>query len=604
MKHHKDLISSRMVKSKPLAVAVPCFQFIADCKHDLKSASPHSCPLCKLINTVTKSHFEEEREQSQRARDASVVNRAILRLTLLRRWSRCQSSMYSKHVQCSSMDIVLSRTAAALLVSNEDVRTVDFLDLGKLLARRNRMREVGLDALVFLQSRIRTFLAKCNVRRMLLRRIEYVEAGRTKPGYWYDRKKLRKLHRPPALLCRLQDSVLTQPVTPRTVERRLGAEQRRAEKRLALYNNSTRTAKASSSGGGDDASRRNIMEREDLQLQLLTELSVLRDLILVAMTSIARGIRADQESKDAVEAATDASALVWVSMSAPAPSCRSIGLSLALQTTPSPVLASTHISSEHPTSKPSSAGADDKLLQRYLKALEDRVWQSLSCSSPEDVLRIVLSADWTPTLGSVLNITQDDKGIWNGLLAHLPASASSNTVDPGSSRNSRDGTTAAADELVPRSSSSSATTSSGGTAYQLEVLPLSLQLHSRDPVMQPSGLFRLFFYREDLVAVSACSPWVFYPEVGATCLSSSPVCACMHECPSFLPFLLFFLPSPLHPSSRQVYVHKDHIYASIREYSSLGTTKAFIKQLLQRANTHCVSSSSQLKSAALGKQRR
>jgi len=511
MKHHKDLITSRMVKSKPPA-AVPCFQFIADCKHDLKS---RSCPLCKLVNTVTKSHFEKEREDSQRARDASVVNRAILRLTLLRRWSRCQSSLYSRHVQCSSVDIVLSRITAALLVDNEDVRMVDFSELGKLLARRNRMREVGLDAVVFLQSRIRTFLAKCRVRRMLLRRIEYVEAGRTRPAYWYDKKKLRKLHRPPALLCRLQDSVLTQPVTPRTVERRLAAEQRRADKRLALYTNSMSTAKASSSScssGDGDVPGRNIMEREDLQLQLLTELSVLRDLILVAMTSITRSIRADQESKDGIEAA-DASGLVWVSMSAPAPSCRSIGLSLALQTTPSPVLANNHNSSDHPTSKP-SATTDDKLLQRYLKALEDRVWQSLSCSCPEDVLRIVLSTDWTPTLGSVLNITQDDKGIWNGLLSHLPVSASSIAVDPGSSRNSRDGVTA--DELVPRA----ATTT--GTAHQLEVLPLSLQLHSKDPQMQPSGLFRLFFYREDLVAVSACSPWVFYPEVGATCLSYLP----------------------------------------------------------------------------------
>jgi hypothetical protein len=582
MKHHKDLITSRMVKSKPPA-AVPCFQFIADCKHDLKS---HSCPLCKLVNTVTKSHFEKEREDSQRARDASVVNRAILRLTLLRRWSRCQSSLYSRHVQCSSVDIVLSRTTAALLVDNEDLRTVDFSELGKLIARRNRMREVGLDAVVFLQSRIRTFLAKCKVRRLLLRRIEYVEAGRTKPAYWYDKKKLRKLYRPPALLCRLQDSVLTQPVTPRTVERRLAAEQRRADKRFAVYINSMSAAKACSSDSGSsgdgDAPGRNIMEREDLQLQLLTELSVLRDLILVAMTSITRSIRADQTSKDGVEAA-DASAVVWVSMSAPAPSCRSIGLSLALQTTPSPVLANNHSSSDHPPSKP-SATTDDKLLQRYLKALEDRVWQSLSCSCPEDVLRIVLSADWTPTLGSVLNITQDDKGIWTGLLAHLPVSASSITVDPGSSRNSRDG--AAADELV----SSPATTT--GTAHQLEVLPLSLQLHWRDPQMQPSGLFRLFFYREDLVAVSACSPWVFYPEVGANCLSYLP-CASINV-----------LLSLQHSSSGQVYAHKDDINASIREYSSLGTTKAFIKQLLQRANTHCASSSSQIKSTALGKQRR
>ena len=538
MKHHKNLITSRMVKSKPPA-AVPCFQFIADCKHDLKS---HSCPLCKLVNTVTKSHFEDEREQSQRARDASIVNRAILRLTLLRRWSRCQSSIYSKHLQCSSVDIVLSRTTAALLVQNEDVRSVDFSELGKLLARRNRMREVGLDAVVFLQSRIRTFLAKCKVRKMLLRRIEYVEAGRTKPGYWYDKKKLRKLHRPPALLCRLQDSVLTQPVTPRTVERRLAAEQRRADKRLALYINSTSAAKASSSssgdGDGDALMARNIMEREDLRLQLLIELSVLRDLILVAMTSIARGIRADQESKGGVEAA-DASALVWVSMSAPAPSCRSIGLSLALQTTPSPVLNNNHSSSAHPTNKPSSA-ADDKLLQRYLRALEDRVWQSLSCSCPEDVLRIVLSADWTPTLGSVMNITQDDKGIWNGQLAHLPASASSITVDLESSRNSLDGA-AAADELVPRSSTAA------GTAHQLEVLPLSLQLHSRDPQMHPSGLFRLFFYREDLVAVSSCSPWVFYPEVELlVCLyvcmsSSSSSLAYALVRPSFTAPLLLFL---------------------------------------------------------------
>jgi len=488
-----------MVKPKP-PTAVPCFQFIADCKHDLKSASK-SCPLCKLINSVTKSHFEEEREMSQRAREASIVNRAVLRLTLLRRWSRCQSNLFSKLVHCSSVDIVLSRSTAALLVRNEDIHTVDFLELGKLLARRNRMREVGLDAVVFLQSRIRTFLSKCKVRRMLLRRIEFVEAGRTRPSYWYDKKKLRKLNRPPSLLLRLQDSVLTQPVTPRTVERRLAAEQRRADKRLALYNKSMSAANATIDGVAAVQPERNIMEREDLNLQLLTELSVLRDLIHVAMTSIARSIRAGQDSKEQVEEVV--STHVWVSVSAPAPSCRSIGLSLALQTTPfpSPVLAS---NSGNPSSKSSSA-ADDKLLQRYLKALEDRVWQSLSCSSPEDVLRIVLSTDLKPTLESVLNITQDDKGIWNGQLAHLPAIA-------------RD--VAAAAELVPRPVPSTT------QHHQLEVLPMSLQLHSMNPQMQPSGLFRLFFYREDLVAVSACSPWVFYPEVGATCLS-----LLLHSCP-------------------------------------------------------------------------
>jgi hypothetical protein len=46
-----------------------------------------------------------------------------------------------------------------------------------------------------------------------------------------------------------------------------------------------------------------------------------------------------------------------------------------------------------------------------------------------------------------------------------------------------------------------------------EVIPLSIQLSPAYDDRSPNGLFRLFFFNEELVGVCQLSPWAFYPEM-------------------------------------------------------------------------------------------
>ena len=177
--------------------------------------------MCRLVNIATKKHFETEKEELRRAHDQSILNRAQLRLTLLMRWSRSQSVLYNKYVSTPTFDVVFSKSLAGLLVDEEAVgnraRALDFDEIVKILERRNRIQEVGHFAAIYLQSRIRKYLAKRLVRRLILQRFEYVPATRRKEAFYVDNYWMRKWNRTPRYL---QNEA---PATPRTVGRRLAA---------------------------------------------------------------------------------------------------------------------------------------------------------------------------------------------------------------------------------------------------------------------------------------------------------------------------------------------------------------------------------------------
>ena len=80
-----------------------------------------------------------------------LLNRAQLRLTLMLRWARCQSTLYNKFAPTPTFDIVMSKSLALLLVDEEAVCSrqspIDFDEVIKVLNRRNRIQEVGHTAM-------------------------------------------------------------------------------------------------------------------------------------------------------------------------------------------------------------------------------------------------------------------------------------------------------------------------------------------------------------------------------------------------------------------------------------------------------------------------
>ena len=357
------------------------FNYLVDCKHDLKNAQ--GCPMCRLIHIVTRKHFDDEREQNRLAHEQSLVNRAQLRLTLLLRWARTQSVLYNKYVSAPTFDIVFSKSLASILVDEEAVMSreqpIDFDEVVKVLERRNRIQEVGHFAAIFLQARIRKYLAKRYVRRMVLQRFEYVPATRRKPAFYIDTYWSRKRDYTPRFL--LQET----PATPRTIGRRLAADERQRNARYDAFKKDVIKRYRAIEGA-------DVWAQEETTVRFLKQMGILRDLVRVAMLNITK-MRVQREAaaerlvlearrnaastpaaatpssgpgglnrrgsvsnrilqRQAEEATAVAAALslldeadpdapveiqpVWMCLSAPCISSRELGLALALATVPSP----------------------------------------------------------------------------------------------------------------------------------------------------------------------------------------------------------------------------------------------------------------------------
>ena len=93
------------------------FDFIRSCKHDLKNGSPEyiSCPLCKLVQNVTKSFFDFEREKQWKSKEESKMKRALMRRKLLIEWSRCQAILYADTFPTDNADIFISKSTVTFL---------------------------------------------------------------------------------------------------------------------------------------------------------------------------------------------------------------------------------------------------------------------------------------------------------------------------------------------------------------------------------------------------------------------------------------------------------------------------------------------------------
>jgi hypothetical protein len=181
--------------------------------------------------------------------------------------------------------------------------------------------------------------------------------------------------------------------------------------------------------------------------------------------------------------------------------------------------------------------------------------------------------DLRPTFESVMNISQESKQIWHGTMGYSvnePPRQRNDSIGDGSTFNSA---------LVSLSVDDNSTIGSldmdEDEEYTHEVLPLTLQLRPFYADRGCNGFFRLFFYMDELVAVTASSPWAFYPEVRFVRAMREVhlkrvTCNCI--CAYF----------------SQVLKNRDVINSSVRAYASLPATKAFIQQFLTRANVHSI----------------
>lgn len=113
MKTYLSPNKSITTKSKGHRFGDERFDFIRACKHDLKGDDNHnylSCPLCKLVQKVTKSFFELEKERQRVNREASNINRGLMRRRLLIEWSRCQAIHYAETFPTDNVDIFITKS--------------------------------------------------------------------------------------------------------------------------------------------------------------------------------------------------------------------------------------------------------------------------------------------------------------------------------------------------------------------------------------------------------------------------------------------------------------------------------------------------------------
>ena len=561
-------MSSKRINSRDKSnfFTSPVFSCLRNLKHDTRIVGDDRrvcvCPLCKLSVSMTYNHFELERQENVKRRLHSLTKRSEMRLNILLDWSRLQSSFYNDVLETKTLEVAFSKSFAETITSLSEYqveqiksdKSITSIEIMKLIQRRQRIKEVGEAAAIFLQSVIRKYICMLNTRRKLLRRFTYVPPTKKKQEFFVDEEKLQKWTRYPHLVSK------ERPATPKTIQRRLEAEERSRKSRAKRWSVAlSRTINHKFVEKVDDF---DLFPLDTAMLTVLRQFVIFRDVVALAMHKLTAAriekqiedkLKQEKKAKVKSEDIKDVDYYnngldpVWFSISSPSSGARELGISMVLDS------VSPQISTDNEeevkglkvgTSKPNA------VLNKNLQVLEQHIWQSLQCKEPEELLGKLLNEDLNPVLHSVMNLATDEKAIYDSSITHkhslmdiwegkredgkkTPAqrkaeeakrarlkrqqqldsdSGSDDKEDSESHLKPTKKTQWTAEELLPY------ITLSNVDKFSREVLPLSLELHSSfsntDPnYHNPNGLFRLFFYKEDLVGVTQLSPWCFYPEV-------------------------------------------------------------------------------------------
>jgi hypothetical protein len=486
--------------------------------------------------------------------------------------------------------------------NEEKLSLIDFSEMAKILSRNQRINELGQVAAVFLQSHIRKYLAKLRVRILCLTRYEFiVNKFGQKEEFFYDKLKLKKLKRKPKLIEE------ERPGTPTTIERRLKHEWTLKQKKEEKYFQFLKTEQlefANNPFYSLDFFERDVkIIQYYKQLILVHDVLLIAMKQLQALQKLKKQRKEEEEKNNSAndllsqlsslnltnsqkkgpevmsnnnnnkekglvpEASDEKSPPIWILPSPPGLPARELGLSIALLTVTSPAAAPSGMSRSQSTLAPVTPSASPlpvkrrnavvtagstavgiggllNPMQRALQILEQKLWESLICSTPEEILQKLLMKDLLPIYESVLNFSQDEFGIWNGRykkvnLSSLNATTTGNTssfnsLPPPSSANNNASSAKNLNQLLT-SQISALTASSpdldisptieeddeeegnnnnGGNEVKDHILPFGIYLRPVNHIdFSANGFFRLFFFEEELIGISAVSPWVFYPEI-------------------------------------------------------------------------------------------
>jgi len=170
---------------------------------------------------------------------------------------------------------------------------------------------------------------------------------------------------------------------------------------------------------------------------------------------------------------------------------------------------------------------------KRLRELDRMAFEALKCRSPDDVLEKLRCDACSGAFSSVINVVEEEYNIWDGSRAFQSLSDGSTATMPTPDSNA-----------VGKDHPSSNNDKDNNASVPL-VLPLSFRLRPVSPEMHSNGLFRLFFFGDELVAATQASPWTFYVEV---------------------------------------FQHREAIEKALRVFGNQGSVVGLVRRYLQRAN--------------------
>lgn len=562
-------------------------------KHDFRHPDScrdghQPCSFCRMVNQQAETFFAYEGLKSFRSKQEGMMKRAELRVGLLQGWARNQATFYEDSLPTSFKtyfisEIVFSENLVDSLVkhtefleliegketlwgfknSNDDdvdlgngngtgagdgdgdgddsiininnnnqfTGPIDMIEIQKTLSRRTRILEVGKYAATFIQSRIRKVCARKRIRLYATRRFEYHEGGQEKSDYILDRETGISVKEQPALI---EDIFLK---TPRTMNRRANAIERKREERLKNYRKYIQNFI-----NPDTNHYYDLFQIEEDRMERMRNFTIARDIFAMSMATITRQVRehradlagqnleeeSEEESEDddnnnddesksqlangsidngsiangsLASLSLDASNIFtaeyepcYLTMAAPSPAARELGITFSLAT--DTVLKKT----------PGYVGTGPEITAQELNslmiALETKAWKMLQIKKPDEILSRFLNDNIHPPLQSCVAIADDDQNIWKG---------DSKIKFEGKLKHDYKLISKKAKEAQSEKAKLEEQTKENRNKGH--VLPMAVQLRPiLNPTLLPKDIYRLFFVDGELCGVTCYSPWAYYAD--------------------------------------------------------------------------------------------
>lgn len=213
-KKAKSSPNIKLLKANQISEYLP---FLKKCNHMFEGNNEfgmkdNSCFLCKITNKyINDVIYVDENKKNQEMLINYNIKKKKKKIFLLFLWSHCQSSNYLiNHIQNYSFyDLIFSSEILlkcskliqlnSIAISNNTLtsknKLSNVLDFNFYLKRIFYLRKLaifGNFAAIFIQSHIRKFLARVRVRRIILKRFEYIDELSSFDSYrdFYIKKSL------------------------------------------------------------------------------------------------------------------------------------------------------------------------------------------------------------------------------------------------------------------------------------------------------------------------------------------------------------------------------------------------------------------------------